>query len=148
MSEKFLEKMAKSKLGYAALFVVYKIVCFVNYVRDYFVKDAEVVVYYVTWKDENGDYRRIPNSFNIYITSKRRCESLFGEVDFDEASRLIELLKQDDKPLSLEMGAGLGTTSLYIPSWAKHQIIEELEEVIEETAEDRAAFKAYMNDEN
>jgi hypothetical protein len=46
------------------------------------------------------------------------------------------------------MGAGLGTTSLYIPSWAKQQIIEELEEVIEETAEDRAAFKAYMNDEN
>jgi hypothetical protein len=65
MNEKFLEKMAKSKLGYAVLFVVYKIVCFVNYVRDYFVKDAEVVVYYVTWKDENGDYRRIPDSFNI-----------------------------------------------------------------------------------
>ncbi len=141
-----LEKVAKNKAGYVILYVIYQINEFFKKCRNYFVKDAEISVTYVSWLNDSGEYQRTPDSFNVYITSKGHCESLFSNIDFSEASRLLDLLKKDNKAVLLECSVGLGTSSVKIPPWAKQMLIEQLEKIIGETKDSRERYEKWMEE--
>ena len=112
-------------LCYILRFIIY-LTWRIERIINYFKKDVWVQVDYI-----NGPESKEPDSFNIYIIQRGRAESLWGKIDWNEHGRLIEVLKKSKKHVQLEMRVGMGTTTLFIPKWAKSKIVKELEKINE-----------------
>ncbi|WP_096436527.1 hypothetical protein [Alteribacter populi] len=143
---RFLERIAKNKTGHSVLTVIYRTWERVNRIVNYFRKDASVFVQYVHYMDNYGNHRKYPDSFNIHICAKGKCQSLWGSADFTEAQKIVDFLRADKKKAVIEMSAGMGTTSILIPKWAKQTVIDELLKVIEETKQDVEDYRKWAGD--
>lgn len=71
----------------------------------------------------------IPDSFEIYIEYRTKTHTHFGTIDFSEAEKILDFLKENRKSRKLELNiSGYGGNSpLIIPRWAISNIISELE---------------------
>lgn len=116
--------MKKIILKLAARFYL-KIEPMINYFR----KDAYIHIDYI-YDSINGELIKNKDSFQIYVCQKGKCQSMFSRIDWREAKRILETLKNSTGSVQLFMGVGIGTSDLIIPKWAKSKLIEQLEKEI------------------
>lgn len=88
----------------------------------YFQKDVNVRIDYLHTEDG-----KIPDTFNIYITHKKKCHMLTN-LEWDEIDRVIEVLEEENKPIQLWRQFGMGREILNVPKWARLRLAQKLRE--------------------
>lgn len=128
--KRFLSNAMKNKaFAFIVRSVIHIIWRFERFVG-YFKKDVSVHANYIHYMDEEtGEYMKKPDSFRIYIIQKGKAERHWSEIDWEERERIIELLTTAKRHVQLDMKVGMGTSSLFIPKWAKGKIVKELEKI-------------------
>jgi len=93
---------------------------------NYFKKDAFINIDYM-YASEEGDLVKKKDAFSITICHQGKCKSHFGKIPWEEADKVLSVLKESKGKVLLSVQVGMGESEILIPKWAKRTLMEELE---------------------
>lgn len=107
------------------LSILLKIIGRIERIIYFFKKEAYLHIDYVHEIKDGKPYKS-KDRFQIYICQWGKCKSLFSDIEWAEADKVLKVLETSKGKVLLSMRVGMGVSNLEIPKWAKKKLIEEL----------------------
>lgn len=92
-------------------------------IKSYFERDISVYVNYV-----HSDGKKEPYTINGFVIRKGVAHG-FSNIPWEDIDRLINQLREEDKPLILDITHGMWHQEIFLPVWARRMLADKLEEL-------------------